>query len=176
MKRLILLLILIFLFSCDRNIENVESLYLKFDNFIIDLGNEKAIDLIEDGFEIDVYEELTISKEIIINDIYYNYRNIGDMGFSGFSEELIFNESYLSYLNIYIYSLPSDIYLDDYLLTENIKDDCDYLKGKYIDKNGKACLLNKNLDNKEISIIFEGDISDINQDKLDRIEIFIEKH
>ena len=174
MKRLLLVIVLL-LCSCHRQVPIDEHIYLRFDNFEIDLGKEKASDLIADGFYIDVEDETIIKDEIIYNDVYYNYRNIGDMGFSSFGDGVEFNDSYLSYLNIYIYSLPSNIYLDDYLLIENIKDDCDYLKGKYIEKNGKACLLNKNLDNKEVSIVFQGDISDINQDKLDRIEIFISK-
>ena len=96
-------------------------------------------------------------------------------------------DSYSTYLNkkeeeiinkvvIYVDDIGSLIYLDDYPLNKGIKETCGDLKGEFINNNGYACVLEKDVDKGHDYIVIYGDILDDDINRIDRIEVGYENN
>ena len=115
---------------------------LSFDGMDIAVGYD-GTEVLGDPYDIDSYETFTDDKD--------NVR--------------------LKSLVVYLYDVYSDVWIDDYKLTRGIKDTCKDLKGDFIDKNGHACFIGKEVNGRENYIILYGDILSDDLDRIDRIEI-----
>ena len=142
MKKLFILLSLFLLVSCKYKREDFYM--LRYEDKEIVVGYD-TIEKIEDDENIDDYKYyLNEDDEKIINGIV-----------------------------IYVEDLDNpNIYIDDYLLDKGIKETCDDLEGEFIEKNGHACLISKNVYKRANYILIYGDILDGDIDKINRIEIY----
>ena len=64
--------------------------------------------------------------------------------------------------------------LDGIELSSSVKENCRMFDGEYIERNGYACLITRQVDQKLNVVILHGDILNMDQDELSRIEIYVE--
>lgn len=115
-------------------------------------------------------EMLTIGKEIDnenyhVEDgkLYLNDKYIG---------EVIMKDNRLMGLDVYLYDLRGDIYLNDYLLTKSVKETCDHFGGQVEYKKGAVCIINEDGDNGTSTMVFYANIYDQVIDELNRFSMF----
>ena len=88
-------------------------------------------------------------------------------------KERTFLDSPLVYLELY--TDPFSLTLDGEVLSSSMKETCDAYKGEYLEHNGPYCVLKKESSKHYATMILHGDITDLDQDRLDRLEIFIDE-
>lgn len=142
MKKLLLIIILILLCGCSQN--KKEDYYsLTYGAINVTPGFDNY-DLFEQNEDITKVEYRTNEKE----------------------------ENIVSYVEVYIDESKSVVpMINDYTITNGIKETCNDLNGELIEKNGCACYISKRVKNRENYIILHGDILDDDINIIDRIEI-----
>ncbi len=142
MKKLLSVMIVLLLCGCTAKREDFYS--LSFDGHEIAVGYDKA-EVLEGISGIDSY------------DVYLNDK----------SEEVISGVViYLKDLNVPVLSI------DGVQLNDGIRETCSAMNGELIEKNGYACLIGKEVRNRENYIVLYGDILDDDIDRIDRIEVY----
>ena len=85
---------------------------------------------------------------------------------------LVFTDSKM---DLYLENLGNRVYrIDDKVLSESIDENCKLFNGKLIQTNTKACVFGKRVNSQNNVVILYGDYLDLNQDRLHRIEIYVE--
>ena len=151
-----LLVFFIFLFSCS----NSKPYILSNDSFSYDLNNNIIESLHHEGFYFEIPEVMEKNKEYYIEDIMFEDKNVGNLK--------IYNDKVV-YLDLYLKQFNNNLTLNGYTFDNSIKNACDYFRGKLKDNENYYC----EIKNKNISMIIHGDITELNKDELNRIEILI---
>ena len=99
----------------------------------------------------------------------------GAMPVAAAGEEIPIDEAIISSADFYLSNYPLDSYkISDIELCDSVKENCEKFNGKYVDRNGYACIFGKQVGKKNNIVILYGDIFAIDQDKLYRIKIYVE--
>lgn len=142
MKKILFILLLLLLTSCGTKRSSFYELKYNDSSVVVGCDN---ISIVENDEYIDSYS-------------YYLNKN---------------DEPILSKLVLYVDDLDNkNIYIDNHLLNEGIKETCASLKGELIDHNGYACLINKTVNKRENYILIYGDILADDINKINRIEVY----
>ena len=85
------------------------------------------------------------------------------------------DEAVLQRLDLFVGNLPAEQYaIDEIVLSSSVKENCRNLGGEYIERNGYACVIGKKVHGQDNIVILSGDILNIDQDELHRIQIYVE--
>ncbi|MDO4940371.1 MAG: hypothetical protein Q4E33_01605 [Erysipelotrichaceae bacterium] len=171
MKKIIIVLLCFILLGCDS--EKKEDYYvLSFDDYTISVGydNVEYTSLI---FDFELPEVIPGFEEV--KDV--NVSFLGkDFGIASFineeDEENESKEAIISSLSFYLKDVDaSSIKINDIELDKSIKKNCETFNGNLIEKNGYACVIEQEVHDKDDVVILYGDILNLDQDTVDRIEI-----
>ena len=172
MRKIICLLLVLFLCSCES--EKREEYYnFKFDDYNVVVGYDN-VEYLKVCFETDIKDELEAKEEVEI-DLYLLNSLFAKSKINNFKDKTIeSNKAVVTYLDIFLDDLGDRKYMiDDIVLDKSIKSNCDKLGGTYIERNGVACLIEKQVNGKNNAIVLKGDYLNIDQDQLERIEISV---
>ena len=169
MKKIIAALLLIFSFS-NRN----DYYKLSIDDYSVVVGYD-------DGDYLDVAYKYSINSEIKENEtienvsIYLFDELLGTGSFSNNKNKSIsYKDAKLSKLSVYVKDLENRKFkIDDIELDNSVKSNCTKLNGTYIEKNGCACVIEKQIRDELNVVELHGDYLNIDRDELDHIEIYI---
>lgn len=171
MKKIVVLLSLLLLTSCTKRDDYYK---LSIDDYSISVGYDDAkyLDTAFD-FELDgVLEKNEIVKDV---DIYLLNEFVGNIDFyNNENKNISAYDSTIGKLTLYVKDIPErTIKINDVNLDKSIKTNCETFSGKYINKNGYACVISKPIKDKLNVIELHGDYLNEDQDLLDHITIYI---
>ena len=159
--KLIMILLLILFSACNQQ----ESHPIFMD---IEIGKTSAKKLNEMGYSFDISETIDANKDIHSDYLLYQGINVGSITLKNNNDiEITGIEATVSYLELYVDIYPEYLIIEDVILSESIKENCDKLKGKYKEGIGNSCVIEK----EDIVYILESNIAK-DWDKLNRIEIY----
>ncbi|MBQ1477117.1 MAG: hypothetical protein IIZ33_03115 [Erysipelotrichaceae bacterium] len=165
-----LFLILLLLTSCHKEVRE--------DHYVLGLDEERlfapGFDTLERmreiGFETELYGEFSKGDSAQVP-LYYEGKEVGKATFTNTGKkDAPSEECILTYLELYVWSIPETLLLDGEEVPVSIKETCDRYEGDYLYKNGIACVIEK--EDRNETVILHGDISAYDQDRIDRIEVF----
>lgn len=169
-----MLLICIFIL-CGCKQKREDFFELSVDNYSITVGYDSA-DYLKTIFDIDLKEEFEGYEKV--KDVDINLFNkqfaVGDFSNSN-KKPKSSKDITLSKLTIYLNDLEGRTFkLNGEQLDTSIKNNCSKYGGTYIEKNGYACVIESNVDDKLNVVEMYGDYINIDQDQLDHITIYID--
>lgn len=173
MKKLLLVLFCLLLCSCRP--EREDYFVLAFDDYSLAVGYDD-VNYLKLVFEADLPEELQPQETVkdIETTFWGNY--FADIDIRNPIDETISpDDAVVVGLDLYLSNTGMGTYkLDDIELSGSVKDNCKAFDGEYIERNGYACLITRQVDQKLNVVILHGDILNADQDELSRIEIYVE--
>lgn len=148
---------------------------LSFNNYTLAVGNDSS-EFLSVIFDYDIKETLGPNETVKDIDLLLDGKAFGKASITNLkTKEKPSNEAILSSLEFYVEDSDiKDLKINGISLDQSIKSNCEKLNGEYLYKNGCACIIEEMVDDKNNAIILYGDITEINQDLLDRIKIVIE--
>lgn len=170
-KLLIILLTLIFITSCSlRN----DYLKLSIDDYSVTVGYDNA-KFLKIAYDFELPEKLAANEVIDNVEIYLFDQLLGVASFTNPKDkEIDSDKAILTRLELYVNDMPNrTIKLNDELLDNSIKTNCDNYNGQYIEKNGYACVIENEKTNELNVAELHGDYLNIDQDELDHIVIYV---
>ena len=173
MKKLLTLIAIAFLLTgCSQR----EDYYVfSFDDFTIAPGYDDA-EYLRLTFDLKLPEKLQAQAKLEDIEVYFwdNYFASVDLE-NDSRKEINIDKAKVSRLIFYLSNYPASVYkLGDIELKSSVKENCEIFKGEYIERNGYACAFGQKVGDKENIVILYGDIFNVDQDKLDHIEIYVE--
>jgi len=174
MKKIFILLTCLILCSCE-SVKREDYYTLSFGSYSLTVGydNVEYLDVI---FDFDIKETLDINetvKDIEINTI---DKSFGLVNIINKEDETIdSNKGIITSLSIYAEDINDEVKIDNIKLTDSVSENCSLFNGNMVNKNGSACIIQKEVNNENDVVILYGDILSDNQDTLKRIEIYIEE-
>lgn len=172
-KVLILLFCLFFLTSCtDR-----EDFYvLSFDDYTLSVGYDD-VEFMDLVFSLSCDED-TLDPYEMIEDVEVTYwdRYFGTIDITNYKKkECDIQEGVITKIDIFLDELDMRTYMiDGQELSRSVRENCRMFDGEYIKRNGYACAIVKNVEDKNNVIVLYGDILKEDQDELSRIVIYVE--
>ena len=170
MKKLVLLLSLI-LCSCSFKSDYYT---LNIDGYKFTVGYD-TIDYLRTTFNLSIKDKLEAGETV--NDI--NVYSFDECYFSvdvtnNTDEVIDANEATITKLSLYLNDLgPRTYAINDIALDDSVTNNCDKFKGTLIKRNGYACVLESSKSGQLNVIELHGDILAKDQDKLDRIVMYV---
>lgn len=170
MKKIVLILMMFLLTSCT---SRSDYFTFGFDDYRLTPGYDK-------GSYLDIAFDFERQETLTLNQTYESEFNL--LGNYAFKAELTnlnkkdisYEDATLTKLTIYLKDLGNRQFsINEEPLDSSIKNSCDKYNGQYVERNGKACLIESEVKDKNNYIIMYGDILGIDQDQLDHIEIGI---
>ena len=172
MKKLsIILLILLLLCGCSSRSDYFD---LGIDDYSITVGYDDC-EYLKLAYDFDVKQQLA-EKQVIDDVNIYLFDDLLGVGqITNPKNKVIENkDGILSKLVVYLNDLNGrKLKLNSQELDESIKTNCDSFNGTYVEKNGYACIIENNVDDKLNVVELYGDYLNIDQDKLDHIVIYV---
>lgn len=172
MKKILLLFILcITLSSCSsRNNFYV----LEVDDYSIAVGADD-VKFLKIAFDINIPEKIEANQSLENIDLNIWNKRLGEVTISNEKKkEIDSDKALLTNATFYLEELGDSILkIDGIPLSKSVKENCNSFNGTYIERNGYACVIEKDVGKKKNTILFFGNIYNIDQDQLDRIEISI---
>ena len=169
------LLVVLLLFICGCSSRRNEYYNFHFDDYSIVVGYDdlEYIDLV---FDYEIKDELDKKEKIEKIELSFWGKYFGDIDIENESNRKVkSSKGVVKRLDIYFDNLDFEIYkIDNFELSSSIKENCDAFNGRYVNNNVPACVISKQVDDKNNIIIMHGDIFNIDQDELSRIEIYVE--
>ncbi|MBR4461264.1 MAG: hypothetical protein IKS51_01615 [Erysipelotrichaceae bacterium] len=148
---------------------------MAFDDYSLAVGYDD-VNYLKLVFEADLPEELQPQETVkdIETTFWGNY--FADIDIRNPIDETISpDDAVVVGLDLYLSNTGMGTYkLDDIELSGSVKDNCKAFDGEYIERNGYACLITRQVDQKLNVVILHGDILNADQDELSRIEIYVE--
>ena len=143
-------------YSLTPGYDDVDFVRLVFD---VDTGAK-----MEAGQEINDLEVYLFSDYVCSIDIYNPSSRTVDIG-----------KARIKRLDYFVGNISVDtLMIDGIELDSSVKKNCEIFKGEYIERNGYACVISKKVHGTENVIILSGDLLNIDQDELHRIQIYVE--
>lgn len=172
MRKIICVLFTVLLCSCSFR-SDYYTLYV--DDYRFTVGYDDT-EYLKFAFDLEIKKELEAHE--IIEDVKIksfdklfctvNIENIKDKTIDS-------KDGIISKLVLYTADIGDREYrINKIKLDKSVKSDCSKLKGKLIEKNGYACVIEKVSKNKLNVVELHGDILNIDQDVLDHIVIYLE--
>ena len=174
MKKILIVFLLVLLAGCQKEVRE--------DLFVLGINGTEIVP----GFDgpssfteadIAVYEEGILQpKEEASGDLYKDDLPVGTYKIFNpeKKKEKTYEESLLVYLELYTDPFES-LTLNGEALSSSMKETCDAYEGEYLYHNGPYCVLKRESLKHYATMILHGDITDLDQDRLDRIEIYIDE-
>lgn len=176
MKKIIIIFINI-LILCACSAKREEYYVFSFDDKSLAVGFDN-VEIIKENFSLDIKKQINDYEVIKDVDLYYDNKPIALINISNYQNQTVDSNSAIISRLVYFFEdyKFKEYKIDGTTLKESIKENCDIFKGTYIERNGYACVFNKTV-NKNINnvVIMHGDILSEDQDKLNNIEIYIER-
>lgn len=173
MKRIIALISCLFILTACTNREDY--FVFSFDDYSLSVGydNVEFLDLVfnvDAPNTLDPYETL---KDVEVT-FWKNY--FADVDITNYRKKPCdLYDGVITRLDIFLDNIEMEEFkLDDRKLSSSVKDNCRKFDGEYIERNGYACVIVKQVKDKNNVVILYGDILKPDQDELSRIEIYVE--
>ena len=173
MKKLLILLLLVVLCACQKE-EREDFFIIGHDGKDFAAGFDTASLLTE--ADIGFHDEGILGpKDHVSGDLTYEDLPVGSYTLYNpeKKKEKAFEESFLTYLELYVDPFE-ELTLDGEPFPNDLKEICSEKEGEYLVHNGPYCVLKKESLKHYSTLILHGDITDLDQDRVDRIEIFID--
>lgn len=172
MKKFIVLLLTLILVACGNSRDKYY--LLTFDNYTLAVGNDTA-DFLNVIFDFDVKQTFVGNETVNDIDLYLDGVKFGKASLTNPKQkETTSKETIVSSIEFYVEDYDiKDLRINNIALDTSIKSNCEKFNGEYLYKNGNVCIIEETVDDSNNSIILYGDISELNQDKLDKIKISI---
>ncbi len=171
MKKMLIFLLVLLCFGCQQKEDPSYYYHLSLGGIDIIPGYTKVSELVDLTFDAPV--ELGPGEDVYA-ELYDTGYNVGEIRIFNPSEEIApIGDCRVVYVDLYKV-FYGDIVLDEQLLFDSIKENCEALGGTYFYQNGYACMLEKKTHSRKSTLILHGDISALDQDKVDRVEVFAE--
>lgn len=171
MKKLLAILLCFLLCACNSQERN-DYYVISFDNYTIAVGYDN-LEYLSIIFDFDYKDNLEGYEEI--NDIPIKFLGnyFGKVSFKNNNKKpKEASEATLTSMTFYLKdSNASSFKINDQKLDSSIIKNCETFNGELIERNGYACVIEQEVNGIDNAIIMYGDISNIVQDSLDRIEI-----
>ena len=173
MKKIVVFIILLtMLCSCSsRNSYYVFS----FDDYTLAPGYDN-VEFLKIAFDVDVkdsFEAKEIIKDVEVNTWKYYLCSV-DLANTK-NRTISSDKAIVTRMDFFLGNMPIDSYkINGVELTKSVKQDCKTLKGELIERNGYACLVSKKVDGKTNVLILSGDVINLDQDELHRVQIYVE--
>lgn len=162
---------LVFVSGCTKREDYYE---LGIDDYSIVVGYDTSSNL-SSIFDYDIKDTL-IENEVIDNvDMYLinNFVGVGEFS-NPKSKQIDSSDTILTSLTIYLNDLPERKFrINGMVLDSSIKANCTRYNGTYIEKNGYACVIESNVNDKLNVIEMHGDYLNLDQDILDHLTIYV---
>lgn len=173
MKKIALALLLILLVGCQKQ-ERTDYYVLGLDDYTITVGYDNS-EYLKVIFDYDIKETLEGYEEVKDVDLTILDQHIGYADFANPKrKEKESSKAILNKLSLYLKDTGSHFFsINGLQLSTSIQDNCSRLNGKLVERNGYACVIEQEVHEKDNAIILYGDISNLDQDELDRIEILV---
>lgn len=174
MKRIISsILLMIILCGCELTRDSYYTFY--FDDYSICVGydNMEYMRLVFTDNLVNTIKKNETIKDV---DVYFWNKYFSSIDVRNYYERSIdSNNAIVSKMDLYLENLGNRVYrIDDKVLSESIDENCKLFNGKLIQTNTKACVFGKRVNSQNNVVILYGDYLDLNQDRLHRIEIYVE--
>lgn len=172
MKKIFLLFCFFILISCAPKENFFE---LGIDNYLITVGKDNA-EYLKTIYDFNLPEKIngyTSVKDVNIS-LINNF--FGVASFKNYKKKEVPSDSaIIEKLTIYVNDLEGrEIKINGEVLDSSIKRNCDKYQGKYIKRNGYACVIENNINDKYLNVIeLYGDYLNINQDELDHLVVYV---
>lgn len=165
------MLILILLTACSLKEEYFE---LGIDDYVIRVGYDDS-EYMDIAFDFDMKHEFQAQETVDNVEIKLSNNLLGVGEFTNYSSKTKpSNKAILTSLTIYLDDLGDrEFKLNGEPIESSIKANCNKFNGTYVEKNGYACVIENKIRDKLNVIELYGDYLNIDQDRLDRIEIYI---
>ena len=171
MKKILIFLLALICFGCQQKEDPSYYYHLSMGGVEVIPGYTKVSELVDLSFEAP--EELGPGEDIYA-ELYDSGYSVGEIRIFNPSEEKApLGDCRVVYIDLYKV-FYGDIFLDEELLSDSIKENCETRGGTYFYQNGYACKLEKKSHSRTSVIILHGDISAMDQDLVDRVEVFAE--
>lgn len=171
MKKLICIIILLFLTSCTFKQNYYE---LSVDDYTIVVGYDNS-EYTKALYKYEIKDELQPNEIIKDVNIYLFDNKFANAEFTNQKNKTVSSDkAVLTKLTIYLEDLKNREYkINGITLDESIKTNCETFNGTYIEKNGKACVIKNKVGNELNVVELYGDYLNLDQDKLDHIVIYV---
>ena len=173
MKKLFLLISCLFLLQgCVHR----EDFYVfSFDDYTLSVGYDN-VEFLELVFDADLKEELEAGETLKDVEVTFFDKYFASVDITNYKDKNInISEGIISRADFFLDNINMNTYmLDGKLLSSSVKENCQMFDGEYIERNGYACLIYKQVDDKNNIVILHGDLFKEDQDELSRIEIYVE--
>ena len=173
MKKTILILIVLLLSSCgfSRNRYHIFS----FDDYTIAPGFDD-VGYLRLVFELDTDKTLQPNELVEDVDLYFWDKYLASVDIINRKGiEIDTDKAIVKKFDFFLANYEAQSYkLNGIDLSDSVKENCDRLDGEYISTNAPACIIVKKTEGSNKVAILHGDILAIDQDKLARVEIYVE--
>ncbi len=173
MKKLWIILFCFLLCSCRP--EREDFYVLEFDDYSLAVGFDD-VNYLKLVFEADLPEEMGANETLKDIEMTFWGSYFADIDITNPIDETISpDDAVITGLDLYLANAGMTTYrLDGIELSGSVKENCRAFDGEYIERNGYACLITRQVDQKLNIVILHGDILNEDQDELSRIEIYVE--
>lgn len=170
MKKILIVLLLL-LCACSSKENYFE---LSIDDYSITVG-KNDVEYLQLAFDVDVPETIE-SKQTLENvgiSLFNNVLGVADISNTSNSNKSS-TKAVLTKFTVYLKDIGDrSIKLNGEELNSSVKVNCDKYNGTYIEKNGHACVIDTQVDDKLNVVELHGDYLNINQDELDHIIVYV---
>ncbi|MBQ2582957.1 MAG: hypothetical protein II577_03550 [Erysipelotrichaceae bacterium] len=174
MKKILLILLTIFL--CNGCADPRSDYYvLSIDDYTLTPGYDDA-EYLRLAFDMDIKDTLEPGERLEGVDLdLWKYHVCTIDLVNPKKKSVPSDEAVLQKLDLFVGNLPAEKYaIDGIVLSSSVKENCQNLGGEYIERNGYACVIGKKVHGQDNIVILSGDILNIDQDELHRIQIYVE--
>ena len=170
MKKAFIILLLL-LTSCAFKQDYYE---LTVDNYSITVGYDNS-EYLKVLYDYDLIDELKPNEVIEDVNLYLLDSLFASAQFSNSKNKYISSDkARLTKIVVYINDLKGRTFkINGIQLDDSVKNNCETFNGNYINKNGRACVIENKVANELNVIELHGDYLNIDQDKLDHIIIYV---
>jgi len=171
-KIVVFIILLIMLCSCSsRNSYYVFS----FDDYTLAPGYDN-VEFLKIAFDVDVkdsFEAKETIENVEVNTWKYYLCSVDLVNTK--NRTISSDKAIVTRMDFFLGNMPIESYkINGIELTKSVKQDCKTLKGELIERNGYACLVSKKVDGKTNVLILSGDVINLDQDELHRVQIYVE--
>lgn len=166
MKKIVVLLILLLMLSGCTSRKDFD--VISIDDYSITVGYDD-VEFLNIAFNLKLPETLKKNEVIESIDLNAYSSRLGEVEITNpKNKDVSIEKGIVTKATFYIQELEGKkLRINDTSLSSSVKENCNSFNGEYVKNNGYACII----DNKKDTIILYGDLLEVDQDKLYRIEI-----
>lgn len=174
MKKIITILLCLLLCGCQK-IERTDYYIFELGNYTIAVGYDN-VEFIKIIFDFDIKDTLQGYEEVNDVDLMYMGKYFGKASFKNMNKkEKPSDEAILTSFEVYLEDTGFDDFkINDTKIDESIINNCNSYNGQLIERNGYACVIEQEVHKQDNAIILYGNIANIKQDTVDRIQIKVQ--